>query len=704
MKPVFTLIIILISGFLKAQMTFSGQVLSTKNEVLAGVNIFLEGSYTGTTSDKEGRFVLENLPKTGVVVFSMIGFDSRKIDLRSINTEQSNQIELKEAFNKLKAVTVSAGNIEVSDEQQAVVLKPLDIVTTSGALGDIIGALNTLPGTASNANDGRLFVRGGSANETALFIDGLRLGNAFGSTLNGIPTRGRFSPQLFKGSFFSTGAYSAEFGQALSSVLSLNSLDFPIRNQTDFSLMTVGGALSHTQVWERQSLTANLSYTDLAAYMLLVPQNIEFKNAPQGISTELLFRQKVGKRGMLKTFYAFQQNGLEVLRPQIDEQAMQQTELNNRFHHFNLNYRQDFSKKHLLDGGLSYSYNTDELQIDSNSIELLSALSHAKLRYQYFANSRLNLKAGTELFGRFYQESFNVASRNHQSNLAALFAEATYYVNSDLVLQLGLRQGFTENSSYLMPRTSIAYKLNEKSQLALAYGDYFQDQSPDILIQKENLRSSNAQHWVLNYQYSDQSRTLRLEAYHKNYQQLLRSQPEWNTNGEGYARGFDLFYRDRGGINNLDYWISYSFIDSRRHWAHFQGQVQPSFAPQHNASFVSKYWINALKSQLGTSFNINDGFSYENPNLAGEMESKTKAFHSFNLSWSYLPRQNLIFHFEVTNVLGRDNVFGYEYSRQANADGNFRSVPIAQAAKRFIFFGIFYTLSTDKNANQLNNL
>ena len=86
------------------------------------------------------------------------------------------------------------------------------------------------------------------------------------------------------------------------------------------------------------------------------------------------------------------------------------------------------------------------------------------------------------------------------------------------------------------------------------------------------------------------------------------------------------------------------------------------------------------------------------------MESKTKAFHSFNLSWSYLPRQNLIFHFEVTNVFGRDNVFGYEYSRQANADGNFRSVPIAQAAKRFIFFGIFYTLSNDKNANQLNNL
>ena len=91
---------------------------------------------------------------------------------------------------------------EVSDKKQAVVLRPLDIVTTSGALGNIIGALNTLPGTANNANDGRLFVRGGAADETAIFIDGLRLGNAYGSSLNGIPTRGRFSAQIFKGSFF----------------------------------------------------------------------------------------------------------------------------------------------------------------------------------------------------------------------------------------------------------------------------------------------------------------------------------------------------------------------------------------------------------------------------------------------------------------------------------------------------------------------
>ncbi len=695
---------LLISSLAQAQNALRGKVVSEEGESLVGVNIFLEGTYTGTTSDKNGLFELEDLKAKGTLVCSFIGYETQKINLSDLDFNSELIIKLKEAFNKLKAVTVSAGTIEVSDEQKAVVLRPLDIVTTSGAVGDIIGALNTLPGTASNANDGRLFVRGGSANETALFIDGLRLGNAFGSTLNGIPTRGRFSPQLFKGSFFSTGAYSAEYGQALSSVLSLNSLDFPLRDQTDFSLMTVGGAVSHTQVWDRQSLTANLSYTDLAPYMLLVPQNIQFEDAPNGLSSEILFRQKVGKRGMLKAFYAYQTNGLEVLRSRIDQDELQKTNLQNMFHHLNLNYRQDLSKKHLVDGGFSYSHNLDELQIDSSSIEMRSALTHLKARYQYFAHSRLQLKTGLEAFARNYQEEFNSLGRQNESLLGAAFTEATYYFNSDWVLQLGLRQSFSETSTYLMPRASLAYKMDERSQFGLAYGDYIQEQSPDILVQKENLRASNAQHWVLNYQYSDASRTLRLEAYHKDYEQLLRSNPEFNTNGKGYAQGIDLFFRDRGGISELDYWFSYSYIDSKRHWAHFEGTVRPSFAPRHNASLVTKYWIGALKSQLGTSININDGFSYENPNLSGEMESKTKAFHSLNLSWSYLPKPNLIFHVEITNVLGRDNVFGYEYSRQANADGNFRSVPIAQAAKRFIFFGVFYTLSSDKGANQLNNL
>ncbi|MEI2421899.1 TonB-dependent receptor plug domain-containing protein, partial [Arthrospira platensis SPKY2] len=97
-----------------------------------------------------------------------------------------------------------------------------------------------MPGAQIVGNDGRLFVRGGEANETQTFVDGLRVAQAFNPTANNIPTRSRFSPFLFNGISFSTGGYSAEYGEALSSVLTLNTIDEPTQNQTDISFMTVG--------------------------------------------------------------------------------------------------------------------------------------------------------------------------------------------------------------------------------------------------------------------------------------------------------------------------------------------------------------------------------------------------------------------------------------------------------------------------------
>ncbi|MFB0908999.1 MAG: TonB-dependent receptor plug domain-containing protein, partial [Spirosomataceae bacterium] len=70
-----------------------------------------------------------------------------------------------------------------------------------------------------------LFVRGGSANETKTVIDGMIVQNPFFSNTPDVPQRGRFSPFMFKGTAFSTGGYSAQYGQALSSVLLLDTQD-----------------------------------------------------------------------------------------------------------------------------------------------------------------------------------------------------------------------------------------------------------------------------------------------------------------------------------------------------------------------------------------------------------------------------------------------------------------------------------------------
>lgn len=37
-----------------------------------------------------------------------------------------------------------------------------------------------------------------------------------------------------------------------------------------------------------------------------------------------------------------------------------------------------------------------------------------------------------------------------------------------------------------------------------------------------------------------------------------------NVDGDGFAKGFELFWRDKKSIKNVDYWISYSYLDSKR--------------------------------------------------------------------------------------------------------------------------------------------
>ena len=71
-------------------------------------------------------------------------------------------------MNKIETVYITAGAFEASEEKRAVNMKSTDIGTTAGALGNIIGAIETLPGTQTVGESNGLFVRGGCSNESIL--------------------------------------------------------------------------------------------------------------------------------------------------------------------------------------------------------------------------------------------------------------------------------------------------------------------------------------------------------------------------------------------------------------------------------------------------------------------------------------------------------------------------------------------------------
>jgi hypothetical protein len=716
MKHLITIFFFLFSSILYGQTIIKGIITDKNGDALPGVSIYIQGTYEGTSSTADGSFQFSTqITGENILIFQSIGFKKEALTVNLEGKPLNFELSLKEAIDQMKAVTISAGAMEASDERKAVVLKPIDIVTTPSAIGDIVGAFQTLPGTSTVGNDGRLFVRGGDASETAIFIDGLKVSNAFGTTAGNVPTRTRFSPNMFKGSFFSTGGYSAEYGQALSSALVLNSIDMPVRSQADISLMSLGGGVSQTLVGKRNSLTANANYFDLGPYQELIEQDFDWERAPNSWDVSLLGRQKWGNSGMLKVFFQKESSGMELWQAQPGSSDRgQRIKINNDYNVGQFSFKQVAKNDWSFKGGIGYTLNTDLFNIDGLEVRQTTQLFHAKgLAIKDFSDA-FSTKFGVETYWTQYEETLILEdlSRNFEDPQANLFIESDYYLSNDLIFRAGLRSGHSQliNKQWLDPRASLSYKFIHEGQLSFAYGEFSQLPEAKFRVLNTELGNTEASHYILNYFISKNNRTFRAEAFHKEYDNLLTYEGDnlnptnLQVNGDGYATGMDFFYRDRKSLKNTDFWITYSFVDSKRQFNHFQSEVQPGYAPKHNGSVVVKHFIRAFNSQLGGSFSFNDGYSYTNPNLDGEQNQKTKSFQSLSLSWSYLPKPNLIIHFACNNVLGRDNKFGYQYSPQSNEDGVYASSAISQGAPRFLFLGVFLTLSTDKNANQLNNL
>ncbi|MGZ8904041.1 MAG: hypothetical protein ACXW0H_10875, partial [Methylobacter sp.] len=255
------------------------------------------------------------------------------------------------------------------------------------------------------------------------------------------------------------------------------------------------------------------------------------------------------------------------------------------------------------------------------------------------------------------------------------------------------------------PRIALAYKVDKYGQVSLAYGNFRQAPASKFVMMNRRLQSEQARHIILNYQRIQNNRTFRVETFYKKYEDLVKStENKYNNSGTGDAKGFEIFWRDNESIRRLDYWVSYSFLDTKRNYLNYPYQVTPTFASKHNFSIVGKYFIQAWKSQVGATWSYTSGRPYNNPNEETFNGSKTPYYQDLSFNWSYLPKAWLIMYFSCTNILGRDNIFGYEYSGNLNENGAYNGRPVRQPAPRFVFLGIFITISKDKTMNQLPSL
>ena len=377
----------------------------------------------------------------------------------------------------------------------------------------------------------------------------------------------------------------------------------------------------------------------------------------------------------------------------------------------------ELRKNWILTTAFSYTDNKDKVAIDSTRIIESLRGSHAKVMLKYRISDRIRILAGTEWYSRTYgielPGSETGSKATYLNNTLTGFLESEIYASSRFITRAGLRFEYSDylKRSSLAPRISTAYKLGKAGQVSLAYGWFFQDPDDAYLLYSPELEFERADHYTLNYLFNQDNRMLRTELYYKNYKNLVRY--GWgdeqgysfvNNTGDGYAYGLDLFWRDKKSIKNGEYWISYSFIESQRDYLDFPEQAIPSFSSRHNLSLVYKHWFEGLRSMLGTSYHYSSPRVYNDPNSQQFNGEITKPYHSLNMNWSLLLKQNVILYFTVSNILGYEQDYGRSYAAMPGPDGVYNSKAILPGAKRWILVGCFITLSKDKSINQLDKI
>ncbi|MGX5818575.1 TonB-dependent receptor [Chitinophaga lutea] len=718
MSKLFPLILLacLAPALLQAQSVVSGKVLSARKKPLPGVNIAIKGSYDGATTLADGSFSFTTT-STGqrVLSASLQGFQTIELQL-DLPAVQPLTIILKETINELKMVTISAGSFEASDEKKNTVLKPLDIVTTAGANADITSALRTLPGAQQVGEKEGLFVRGGTGAETQTFIDGMLVRNAFTSTMPDYAGRARFSPFLFKGTTFSSGGYSAQYGQGLSSALILESTDLPTRSSYNVGIGTVGPNVGVDMLSKdkKQGYGFELDYFNLAPYFAVIKQKQEPVRSPQGANGSANYRLKTSRNGMFKVFVTGSWMGMGFRGQSLEYPGHHEDfELENAYVYTNVSYRESLGKGWKMFTGVSYSLNRDLIYMDTvgkspfpTHIHSRQDLSQLRVVLTRNLGPFSQLRVGSEYqYGR-ERSLYNNFSGGFTDSYNGTFAEADVYFTPRFVGRMGARFEYTSvlDKVNVAPRASLAYKLDDKAQVAFAYGEFYQKPEQQYLRQSQDLGFMRATHYIASYQRLSEFYTLRAEVYYKKYHDLLKTTPALNNNGTGYAKGVELFWRDRKTLKNVDYWFSYTFLDTKRDYLNYPYEVQPDFAAQHTASLVYKQYIPAVQMSVGGTYTFATGRPYYNPNRPESefMKDRTQTYNTLGVNVNYLTsvgKAFTVFVLSVTNVLGTEQVYGYRYSSD-----RLRRNAVGPMAPRFFYVGMFMSFGIDRRQEIIDRL
>ncbi|WP_123906962.1 MULTISPECIES: TonB-dependent receptor [unclassified Chryseobacterium] len=706
-----------------SQIKISGYVVNEYNKPIENVNVFIDGTLFGSSSNSKGFFSFEATSDNisyFKVIYQKDGYDNGEGEYKV----KLGELDLgKMMLYKGRTTGIEGVNIvreKKSNEGQLSALNPLDLILTPNSQGDVLSAvIKSYPGVQLNPNDGRLFVRGGDQTESAVLINNMLMSSPFGTAGPSIPARSRFSPMIFSGVSFATSGFSSEYGQALSSILSLNTKSNDVDREIELSVKSVGADVSlNTKVNDNFTLMTKVEYVNLQPYRALFPSRYVWNRDYNMTGGEIAGTYKL-KNGYFKSYNRFDYTNFDYQR---DDIAISNKLVNTILYEGNIYSNQTINlnlNKVKFFSGIAYNYNNrniagifsdqDKSKVNNNMLHIKSELSFTPIK-------NLNSTFGAEFLNVHYYIDYvdknndkNRLDRAIDNNIVSFFSDNSYKFKKGFSLNAGVRQDYYSYTRdiKISPRVRAEYKSPNGVKYSLYYGQYYQSpRNGDLVFDfKRDLKSERAEQYGLNIYYEKNNRTVFLDVFKKRYNDLTKyvyapnsRQPiNFNNNGYGYAEGIDFFFYDKKTFNNFDYRISYTYLDSKRDYQNYPESATPPFYSKHNVTVNTQFWLDAINSMVGLSYLFSSGEPYTNPNNGkGFQNSRIKPYNSVNMNLTYLFSNKFYIHASVSNIFNFKNIAGYNYGG-LSSNGLREEQVILPVSDRFYFLGVFYTVGGSRS-------
>ena len=547
---------------------------STNNEPIPFANILVDTLGTGTTSDIDGNFRLDNLsPGSYNVVCSYIGY--KRVILYEVRVTPVRptilDIGLEQSYESLGEITVRAALLQRKEESPVSrrSISATEIYRSPGGNRDISKVIQVLPGVASSVsyrND--IIVRGGAPNENRFYLDGIEVPNInhFATQGSSGGPVGMINVNFLRGADFYAGAFPANRGNALSSVMELHQINGNDEKLTGTFMIgssdmgiTLNGPSGKNSSF---ILSARRSYLQFLFKALKLPflptyNDFQYKHTFRidqknqlillGLGAIDDFSLNKDVNDGLKDQERIDRNNYILGNLPVNTQW--NYTVGAKWTHFSPNSQQILvvSRNHLNNSALKYRNNIEEassLLLDYNSQEIETKLRFESTKRQngwkwnvgggyehvLYTNSTFNKRERSGVV-----EEINFDSRLHL-NKYSLFTQLSRVLMADrLTLSLGIRTDFNDysNSMYnpldqLSPRFSASYLLLDKLSLNMNLGRYYQlpaytvmgygDGKGGFVNKGNNITYIQSDHLVggLEYNPTEYSR-ISVEAFYKRY-------------------------------------------------------------------------------------------------------------------------------------------------------------------------------------------